>query len=117
MEEDDSSDSCNEVATVEEVDNAPPGKPVFCRISTTYSPTTAANNAAHKKRIALHEKHIAEKHIAGFSYENPEVISPIKTQLKSQVRFKPLVASTQLLAPVTSSDDEEEEEEEEEEED
>ena len=99
----DSSDSFNEVATEQEVDNAPPGKSVFCR---TYSTPTAP-----AVRMVQHEKHIA-----GFSYENAEVISPIKTQVKSQVRFKPLVASTQLLAPVTSSEEEEEEEEEEDEE-
>jgi hypothetical protein len=74
------------------VDRAGPGKSVF---SILKRPT-------HEKRIAAHEKLIA-----GFSYE-AEVISPIKSQGDARVIFKPLVASTQLMAPVTSSEDDEE---------
>jgi hypothetical protein len=75
------------------VDRAGPGKSVF---SILKRPTV------HEKRIAEHEKLIA-----GFSYE-AEVISPIKSQGDARVIFKPLVASTQLMAPVTSSEDDEE---------
>jgi hypothetical protein len=81
------------------VDRAGPGKSVFSIIRRP---------SVHETRIAEHEKVIA-----GFSYE-PENISPIKSQVKNQVKFKPLVASTQLLAPVTSSEDDEDDEDDEE---
>jgi hypothetical protein len=70
------------------VDRAGPGKSVFS---------------------IIRRPSVAEQVIAGFSYE-PENISPIKSQVKTQVKFKPLVASTQLLAPVTSSEDNEDDE-------